>query len=505
MTLVRGPIVFAEGSFNNEATPAIGFAYIAGYIMRHGYKVEIVDSISEGLNQVFPIKSHPGFKGHGISLEDIVKKIPDDTDVIGFSGMFSGEWPVIRELIYMVRERFPKKLIVAGGEHVTALAEFSLNECTALDAVVRGEGEHTFYELLEKFRETGNLEGVNGISYLDETSTYIENGGLPRIRDVDDIPWPYWPDGYLEKFWKAGKSHGVLTERDMPMMASRGCPYQCTFCSSAQMWTTKYSLRTPDDVLDEIEHYIERYDITSVQLYDLTAITKKKWIVEFCGKMLERKINIKWSLPAGTRSEALDQQTLSLVKETGCHYLVYAAESGSQATLDLIKKRISLDRITESMKIAKDVGLTLRSNLIIGFPHEMRSDVYLTLRYGLYLSWMGVDEVALFIYSGYPGTAIFNELLEAGNITLSDEYFLSMQSLNSKFSSLEHKTYNEHIHPRELAFYRTLFLALNYIVGYIRYPKRIIRTIKNVFGDNEAATVLEHRLRDALSRRHEAS
>lgn len=503
VTLLRGPIIFAKGAFNNEATPAIGFAYIAGYLKKHGYQVEVLDAIGEGLNNVYDMPDYPGFMAQGLTLEKVLERIPAQTDVIGFSSMFSGEWPFLRDMIGAVRQHFPDALLVAGGEHATALPEYSLRDCAELDVIVKGEGEHTFLELLEAHVEDDGFEEVGGLCFIDnDDDEFIDTGGLPRIRDLDTIPWPYWPEGYLEKFWAAGKSHGVLTERDMPMLASRGCPYRCRFCSNSRMWTTRYVLRDADKVLDEIEHYIRVHGITSVQFYDLTAVTKQRWIVEFCTKMMERGININWSLPAGTRSEALTEETLALIQETGCHYLVYAPESGSKRTLEVINKRSGLEQITKSMGDAKKVGLVLRANLIIGFPHEKRADVYKTLAYGLKLAWMGVDEIPLFIFSAYPGTEIFDTLLEQESVVLGDDYYLGLTSLNSKFSSLNPSTYNRHVPSMELAFYRLSFMMLYYVVGYLRFPHRITRTVRNLFTDNEASTVLEHRLRDAFKRRY---
>ena len=190
--------------------------------------------------------------------------------------------------------------------------------------------------------------------------------------------------GYMERFWRAGKSYGVQSERDMPIMASRGCPYQCTFCSSPQMWTTRYILRDIDDLIAEIKTYIAKHDATALQFYDLTAVTKRGWAIEFCRRLLAEGINIKWSLPSGTRSEALDAETLSYLKRSGCNYLVYAPESGSPETLKKIKKRINLERLTQSVIEAKQQGIIVRTNLIIGFPDERRSNVFETIRYGLY-------------------------------------------------------------------------------------------------------------------------
>ncbi len=502
VTLVRGPIVSTIKAINNEATPCIGLAYIAAYIKRQGYEVTIVDAIGEALNQYWELDHYPGYIGHGLQFKEIIERIPSHTDVIGFSTMFSGEWPIQRDLINEVRTEFPTQTFVAGGEHITALTEYSLRDCPALDVCVRGEGEHSFYELLECLSGDGDFKRVMGIGYLDEDNNYILNHHQARIGDVDQIPWPFWPDGYLEKFWTAGKSYGVCSERDMPLMVSRGCPFQCTFCSSPNMWTTLYKLRDPDDVIAEIKSYKERYDITSLQLYDLTAITKKSWTIEFCKQLIQNKINLNWSLPSGTRSEALDRDTLSLLKQTGCKYLAYAPESGSTTTLSKIKKKIKLSKLTESALEAKRQGLVLRTNLIIGFPHETRRDVLTTIKYGLKLAFCGVDEVNINIFSPYPGTEIYNQLQQEQKILVTDKYLLGLTSLNSDFTQMNVLTVNPNLGTKELAFYRILFMLVNYAIGYLCYPSRIWRTIKNVFlATHSAATVFEHRLKDRLNKR----
>jgi hypothetical protein len=502
VALVRGPIVSTLRAFNNEATPCIGFAYISGYVKKFGYACEIVDAIGEGLSQFWPLKEFSGYQCQGLTFEQILARIPRDAEVIGFSGMFSGEWPVLRQLIKLARRAFPKALFVIGGEHVTALAEYSLRDCPELDLCVRGEGEHVFYEVLETHRLGGDFGLIPGISFIDENGRYAEAGGLTRIRKVDEIPWPDWPDGYMERFWEKGKSYGVQTERDMPIMASRGCPYQCTFCSNPTMWTTRYILRDVNDLIAEIKSYIARYKVTALQFYDLTAITKKRWTIEFCSRLLAEGIDIKWSLPSGTRSEVLDAETLPLLKRTNCNYLVYAPESGSPDTLEKIKKRVHLDRLTESVLEAKRQGIIVRTNLIIGFPHETRRHIFETIRYGLYLAWKGADEVTINIFSPYPGTEIFSGLIDQKKFQLGDDFFLCLTSLNSDYTSLNPLTCNPYMGPRELAFYRIAFMLLNYVVGYLAYPSRIVRTLRNVFFDRtSAATVLEHRLKDMFRRR----
>lgn len=505
VTLVRGPIVFRGMEMNKITAPAIGYAYIAGYLRNKGYEPVMVDAICEGLNQTWPLKKYAGHSCCGLTFNKIVARIPENSDVIGFSNMMSYEWPVTKELISHVRKYFPGALFVAGGEHITALTEYSLRDCPSLDVCVRGEGEHTFYQLLEAYSETGSFVDVNSISYLDKDGCYHQNGEIPpRIFNIDDIPWPYWPDGYLEKFWEEDKCFGIPKGRDMPFIISRGCPYQCTFCSNSQMWANRYILRDVNHVIEEIKYYIAHYGIKSVQLYDMTAIVQKNWIVEFCQRLIKEDIRLNWSIPSGTRSEGLDGQTLRLLKKTGYTHLGYAPESGSQRTLKIIKKRIRLSELTRSVIEAKRQKLTVRINFIIGIPGETWWDVFQTILYGLNMSVKGVDDVSVAIFSPYPGAEIFRELLSAGKIVLNDEYFFTLNPLDpldTYYFLTDMVSYNPNTKVSMLQIVRIIFLLIFYTVGYILYPHRIIRTVRNLFFAGKIETELEKSLKNLFKRK----
>jgi len=355
--------------------------------------------------------------------------------------------------------------------------------------------------LVDTYYNDKDIHNVEGLAYLDNEGTFKKNGLLQRMRNIDEIPWPRWDDGYLENFWDAGKSFGIGMGRDVPLMFSRGCPYRCTFCSNEQMYGTRYVLRDQDDVLDEVESYIQKYNANSMQLYDLTAITKKRWIVSLCNKILERGIKVGWSLPSGTRSEVLDDETLKLLKEIGLKYICYAPESGSQRTRDSIAKKVDIKKLNKSVMTAKKHGIETRINLIIGFPDETWIDVFQTLLYGLKMAVRGVDEVPIYLFSPYPGTKIFEDLIANNEIEINDDYFLTLTSLNSSYLSNKVISCNKLMPPTILGVLRTFSMLLNYLIGYILYPKRIIRTLKNIFHRGSvSSTVLEHRLKDIISR-----
>ena len=501
IALVRGPIVFKKDAINNEATPSLAFAYISGYLQKHGYNPIIVDAIGDGLNRTWSLEKYPGFKCQGLKFKEIIDRIPSDISIIGFSAMFSGEWPILRDLIIQTRSSFPNALILIGGEHATALTEYALRDCSAIDICIRGEGERTIVDVLNVYNQNGSYDKIEGVAYIDENGEFHQKTHKPvRMNNIDEIPWPVWPKGYLRKFWEAGKSYGISSKRDMPFMISRGCPFKCTFCSNKLMWGIRYKLRDLDDIIDEIKHYIGKYNITSIQLYDLTAITKRNWTIRFCERLIAEDIQLDWSFPSGTRSEALDKEALSYLKKIGCKYLVYAPESGSAKTLKKIKKQIKLNDITRSALEAKRQGLVIRTNLIIGFPEESWWDIFQTILYGIKLTIKGVDEVPIFVFSPYPGTELFDELKKEGKIVLNDNYFLSLASLNSSYLNIDVLSHNPKLNAKKLGVVRVFAILLNYLLGYLIYPKRILRTFKKFLSLESASTVFEHRLMDLLKR-----
>ena len=501
ITLVRPPVIFPAMAVGNEATPCIGLAYIAGYLRDHGYDPFIIDGMVDALNEVWSLKKYPGFQCQGLRFSEIIDRIPKETKIIGIRSMFSGEWPVVRDLIFEIKKHFPNVIIVAGGEHITAMTEYSLRDCNVIDYCVIGEGERAFYHLCDALFKGNEIKKINALAYLDRNGEYYQTSSVTRINNINQIPWPYWPDGYLEKFWDAGKSFGIQTARDMPMMITRGCPYECTFCSNPFMYTRKYVVRDIDDIISEIKYYIKKYDITGIQLYDLTAVVKRDWMIELLRAVIDNKINVNWQFPSGTRSEALDKEVLELLKQVGTGYICYAPESGSGRSLRKMKKKIDLDKMTKSIHNAKKLGLTVRANIIIGFPFETRKDILKSIWYALKLTAKGVDDIQPYIYSPYPGTELFNELVNDGSIIVNDEYFFSLIGLNSDLTNFKPLVFTKNINAWELAIYRLLFTLFAYGISYLLKPSRFVRTMKNLYSKDNAETVFEARLKGIIHRK----
>lgn len=475
-TLIRTPSVVGRFALTLNRTPPLSVAYLAGSLTAAGHEAQVIDGVGEAVGSL-----HPGFRPdiviNGLSIAEIVDRIRPDTDFIGISCLFSHEWPLLRRMIDAIAARFPAVPIVLGGEHATAVPELCLADAPALSVCSLGEGDETIIELIEAFTGRRRLADVAGIVFRGANGPQ-RTAPRARIRDVDDIPLPRWDLTPIENYLDGGFSFGVDRGRTMPLLATRGCPYRCTFCSSPRMWTTRYTTRSPERVVDEIEEYVHRYGAENFDFYDLTSIVKRDWILEFCRQLERRGLHVMWQLPSGTRSEALDEDVLRAMYRSGCRNVTYAPESGSERTLEVIQKKVKLDRLAASMRTAARIGLNVKANILIGFPDERERDLRETLRFLARMARIGVHDASVWTFSPYPGSELFEQLREAGRLPqLDDDYYFSLLSYSDVSGAV---SYAEALDSKQLQRYRLAGLLLFYGVSYLTHPLRPLRSLYNI-------------------------
>jgi radical SAM superfamily enzyme YgiQ (UPF0313 family) len=495
--LIRPPSVFSASTYSAPVTMPLANAYLSANLLKHGHRVTNIDALGEDIDHI-DVSYHPHVRYRGLSTEKILERITERPDGIGVSVMFSQDWPHIEDMINAIRAKFPDVPILAGGEHPTAAGEYVLRTCPAVTHVALGEGEATIVEWAEWLDGKRRLEDVGGIQYIDVFGNARSNPARERIRNLDDLPWPAWHLFNLEPYFSVGEGHGVERGRSMPLVATRGCPYQCTFCSSPFMWTTRYAMRSIPDVVDEIELYMKTYRAQNIDFFDLTAIIKKEWIMSFCAELKRRRLNLTWQLPSGTRSEAMDAEVMAAMATSGCTNVTYAPESGSTRTLNAIKKKVKLPRLFESIRYAKRNGIFVKCNLIIGFPRERRWDMLQTVWVAIRFAMLGVDDTAIYAYSPYPGSELHQYLLSTGAIPKMDrDYFTSLMTfMDLKQSS----NYCENVGETEISIYRLIGMSAFYAIAYLLRPTNIARTIRN-YRAHKSDTVFEERLFAFLRRK----
>lgn len=460
-----------------KPSPSLGLAFIAGALNREGHVIQVVDAMAEAPDQYIAFKDDIVL--NGLTEVQIADLVDPETHVIGLSLMFSGNWLHNRKLIDYLGKRFPNATIIAGGEHLTAAPEFCIEQTQSLHICICGEGEDTVVEVTRAIEHKTDLSAVEGIVYRNEQNKPVSSARRARIRAVEEVAWPAWQFFPLEKY----KQHGIIygVDRDvysLPLMATRGCPFECTFCSSPQMWGTRYFMRSATDVVNEIEYFMITFGARNFDFYDLTAIIKREWIIAFAKEVMERKLEITWQIPAGTRSEAIDQEVAYYLYQSGCRNITYAPESGSIETLKLIKKKVSLPKMLQSIGYSAKEKMNIKINVIIGFPSEGHKNIWQTALFLIKASWYGVNDMAPSVFSPYPGSQLFSELLKEGKIDMTDDsYFYQIIYVDTFFNNF---FYNTKVNKYMLRFYLILYLVVFYTSNFIFHPSRLFKTLRNM-------------------------
>lgn len=473
--LVKPPILHKGASFALLPTAPLGLAYLAGALKREGHEVQVVDATAEGMGRVSHFRD--GVHVFGLDKTETVARIMTGTEVICFSFMFTNNWLYGRDLVREAREAFPDAAMLAGGEHITAAPEFSLGQAPGLDYAVRGEGEEAIIDLLHTIGSGGDPGQVSGI-VMRSGEGFVRTVQRKRRSDMEDIAWPAWELFPVEKYFEHRMTHGVYRGKTLPVMASRGCPYDCTFCSSPQMWGRKYQIRSPRDFVDELEHLNRTYGVVNFDLYDLTAIIYRDWTIDLCREIIGRGLDISFQLPSGTRAEAIDLEVAQHLYKAGCKNITYAPESGSARMLKEVKKKVKTSAMLESIRASSTAGLNIHLNMIIGFPGERHSDIMRTLWFLMRCSWNGANDVAIAVFTPYPGSELFDRLSESGLIDLEDDNCLL--GIIDSYDLWPSAVYSDKINPVCVKLYVFLLLISFYGSNYLFRPWRLLRTLMNI-------------------------
>jgi radical SAM superfamily enzyme YgiQ (UPF0313 family) len=364
---------------------------------------------------------------------------------------------------------------------------------------VLGEGEETVVELVGALRHGMPLAGIAGVAYRDAEGVKV-NPRRERQARIDDIPTPDWDSFALETYHRNRFTGGLYSSRlSVPILATRGCPYQCTYCSAPNMWTPRWIARDPVKVVDEIEGYVKRYGAGDFPFQDLTAIIQKSWIKAFCEELIRRDLRILWQLPTGTRSEAIDSEVAHLLKASGMTRMAYAPESGSDHTRHLIKKKMTASKLFASIDAAAAAGINVAVWLVIGFPHDRPEHVAENLPFVDELARRGVRDLGTAFYMALPGTELFNSLYDAGRIKIDRKYF---QHILDALTLAPSKSYCDALSRFDLVLWKIKLFRRFY-----RARKRdsegnlllsIGRALRGFFHRDDHATKLETVARNAM-------
>lgn len=484
ITLIRPP-AYSTGLMGAQRVPFLGIAYIAAAARSSGNKVDIIDMCAEDIEHTEVV--HGKYVAYGMTFSGLSSRIKP-SDIIGFTCMFSQDWVFNRELISYVSKLAPEAIIVAGGEHISALPEYCLDSSPELDICVLGEGEEVFVNLLNALKNKDELSHASGlVCRLKGQEGYLRTPKASRIRDIDNIPWPAWDLIPLENYLVRNLNYHIMRGHTIPLLASRGCPYKCTFCSNTNMWGNPWIPRNPALLADEMEYYIKHYQADNFVFSDLTAVVNKEPLIQLCNEIIKRNLKITWQLPT-LRTEVLDRRTLELMHRAGCRDLDFAIESGSKHVLGSVNKRNDPKKISSLIKEGLNTGMNLSSNIILGLPEETLRDFLKTYWLVVRLAVMGLQEVNVFPFIPYPGSRLFEDFRQKKIITLNDRYFLGLFGYADLSQAI---SWSKRFGPRTLSFMRLTLIITFYGTMFVSHPVRLVRLVINTL-KGVPATKLEN-------------
>jgi anaerobic magnesium-protoporphyrin IX monomethyl ester cyclase len=388
VTLVNPP--YPRGAHRHPPFTPLGLGYLAAVLEKNQYKVDVIDCQVLGISYE-KVKS------------ELCKRKPNLVGITSTTLTYKSALRVAK----IAKEVHPSCLTVLGGVHATFWDDKALQECPYLDVVVRKEGENTILELAERLEAGKAFRDLLGITCRNGEEI-VRNPDRPHIEDLDSLPYPahhLWP---IERLRKYGK---VV----FPVMTSRGCTFWCVFCSAVRMFGRRYRVRSPKNVVDELEFLQKNYGAEQFTFYDDTFTVNQARTAKICGEIINRKLNIEWDCE--TRVDMVSKRLLQKMKDAGCFAVWYGLESGSKRVLDAMGKGISLAQVIRAFDWTKDVGLMAVVGVILGSPNETRETVWETVKF---VERLDPDDVGYYIATPYPGTPMYDFVKKKGWLKVTD-------------------------------------------------------------------------------------
>ena len=385
---------------DTRSSPPLGVAYLAAVSERRGDEVVVYDGT---------VEREP--------LVDVVRRFrPEVAGISANTIQVKSAW---RDAAIVRQES--QALVVLGGPHPTMLAAESLEQ-TVVDVVVRGEGEDTWHELCDAVEGRGDTEwvgalsGVAGISYRDASGVHHSPNRPPR-KDVDGLPFPAYRYLKIDRYTNLQPTVDAPRVPSYPILTSRGCPYQCSYCS--QIGPRLWRSRSPESVVSEWRWLVRELGAREIGVLDDSFNIDRARVMRICDLLIAEGLNdVPWIMINGMRANLVDFELLTRMRRAGCIRTAFGVESGNQRILDdVIGKHLTLDQVRRAFAAARQAGMETIGFFIIGLPGETEATMEETIRFACELDPL----VANFsMATPYPGTRMYDTVKRQGRVLVND-------------------------------------------------------------------------------------
>lgn len=369
---VRDPMIDAHA----RASPPLGLASIAAVLQKDGFQVAALD-----LNVC------------SISPEEALREtlLTECPEVVGISSA-TESYPRAVQLAGAVKGMNRDVLTVIGGPHVTFLPHEALNS-GFLDVVVRGEGEETLRQITRSWIRGGKkLDEISGIWFRRNGSIH-KNPDRHLITDLDAMPIPERQLFPVGKYQYPGN-----------LVTARGCPARCIFCAAPALSGGRYRVRSPQRVVEEMEHLVADHGLKRLTIVDDTFTVFRKRTEIICDMVEERKLPLRWG--CCTRANCVTPKLLMKMRQAGCEEIQFGVESGSEIVLASLGKAITLKHVRQAVEWAKGVGMDITCSFMLPHPLDTKATIQASRDMMRELVKKGI-RVSIAVTTPFPGTELW--------------------------------------------------------------------------------------------------
>lgn len=449
ITFLNPPQTNSKYKFLGVVAPSLGIGYMAAVLEKNGYDVDVIDASALELT-------------YDELGEEILKRKPDIVSISALTPTIG----VALDSADKIKQVKPDTIVVLGGYHPTFEYKSVLEE-PSIDIVVRGEGEYTVLDLVRTIENGGDLTEVKGLAFHDENDgELIVTEDRPIIHNLDELPFPAFHLFPMDKYRILNITTNVAT-----IITTRGCPMQCSFCSSAALHGNKLRRRSYQNVCDEIEMRLREQNINTIAFMDDTFTLNKNFVRDFCNEVKRRNLKFWWGCTS--RVDTLDEELLQIMKDAGCITIFIGVESADQQMLEKMNKNITVSKTERAFKLARKVGIRTIASCVIGMPEDTKESIKNTIAFVKKLN----PNYALYsLATPYPGTRFYNDTFKKDLIqvkdwskyTLIDPVLQTMGCTSEELRKLQKKAF--------IGFY----LRPNYLLRQASQDGMIL--VKTIFG-----------------------
>lgn len=375
-------------------SPPLALAYLASSIKKlKNVEVRILDCL---------LKKY--------SYEDFGKYLQHyQPAIIGFTS-FTLEFKSALKMAAIGKSLNPDVKIIFGGSHVSNVPEDSLKN-KEIDFIFQAEAEEGFPKLIKELMKKNKKPNFKKIPCLGwKKKGKIILNSIKFIENLDKLDFP---DFDLFEFSKYPKLYLVKEHPSAPIITSRGCPFNCTFCTAKQISGSKWRFRSAENIIEELKILKMKYNIREFQIWDDNFTLNKERAKKFCDLLIKENLNLIWWCPNGVRLETLDKELLIKMKKSGCYAIALGIESGSEKIQKDMNKNINFSHLKEMIDFSNKIGMRTQGFFIIGYPTETRADILKTIKLAKDLN---LKRTAFHLFQPLFGSEIYNKLKKEGKI-----------------------------------------------------------------------------------------